>query len=76
MLLHSSTLCTYLFTHYTRYALAQENVLARSVADLWFIPASTLFLQYGLVIFFRGPRYVLVEGGALAKHTPEAHPEA
>ena len=27
-------------------------------------------------IFFRGPRYVLVEGGALAKHTPEAHPEA
>ena len=26
--------------------------------------------------FFRGPRYVLVEGGALAKHTPEAHPEA
>ena len=31
---------------------------------------------YGLVFFSRGPRYVLVEGGALAKHTPEAHPEA
>ena len=31
---------------------------------------------YGLVFFSRGPRYVLVEGGALAKHTPEAYPEA
>ena len=28
------------------------------------------------IFFSRGPRYVLVEGGALAKHTPEAHPEA
>ena len=26
--------------------------------------------------FFHGPRYLLVEGGALAKHTREAHPEA
>ena len=31
---------------------------------------------YGLVFFSRGPRYVLVGGGALAKHTPEAYPEA
>ena len=27
-------------------------------------------------IFSRGPRYVLVGGGALAMHTPEAYPEA
>ena len=27
-------------------------------------------------IFSCGPRYVLVEGGALAKYTPEAYPEA
>ena len=31
---------------------------------------------FGLVFFSRGPRYVLVGGGALAKHTPEAYPEA
>ena len=34
------------------------------------------WLSFPLLRFSRGPRYVLVEGGALAKHTPEAHPEA